>query len=562
MKNEYKDAMEQLTLFEETKSRILSNVLAAGGNADLQEPEMVTKVRKFSPKEYGIIAAACLVIVASALFIRTQFLGNLQTGGKKPGRTAGTGKTVEWVTLASVDDIAKETDCKTYTLDNLPEKYEVDQIEVANEHRHVRITYKEEKSSKSDKAKESETSANAEDVQNTLDNIVVFEYKEQDDDQVIKANFDSEKEITTESMDEKEITLYGDDKCDGITWEEDSISFGVTMSEPISKAKARKLVTGTSEKKKSVKSSRKTSKKTTTKVNINAVGWDKVEKGMTEQEKDKILLQIMDTLGFKVVIKSPAEKVTYKFVDDYESFAFTFPKDYVLEGMNVIGYAGREEGPEGAMDGYLEKHDIMVNDIDVTVYERKHHEKLFSCQYKEIFFIFFIDECDTDTEGAAMEDIFNVLSVKQNSDTADDDADKDNASSKDSEKANTAKEETKKALISQIEEIQAAVKAYDMDSLCDYMDFPVFIKDQGYVKSKEELLAIPKEGIMTVNWVETINMYDPGTLNMSAKSVYLGDSSMYLKCKIKGEKVSIAEIGLDPDNKYEDSNLLESSIEE
>lgn len=561
MKNEYKDAMEQLTLSEEAKSRILSNVLDAGANADPQEPEPVTKVSKFSPKEYGIIAAACLVIVASALFIRTQFLGDLQTGGKNPGTTAGTGEPVEWVTLASVDDIAKETDCKTYTLDNLPEKYEVDQVEVANEQRHVRITYKEEKSDKNDKAKESESSANTEDVHNTLDDTVVFEYKEQDDDQVIKAKFDSEKEITTESMDEKEITLYGDDKCDGITWEEDSISFGVTMSEPISKAKARKLVTGTTEKKKSVKSSKKTSKKTT-KVNKNAVGWDKAEKGMTEQEKDKILAQIMDTLGFKVVVKSPAEKVTYKFVDDYESFAFTFPKDYVLEGLNVIGYAGREEGPEQAMDGYREKHDITVNDIDVTVYERKHHEKLFSCQYKEIFFIFFVDDCDTATEGAAMEDILNVLSVKQNSDTADDDTDSDNTSSKDNEKANTAKEETKKALTSQIKEIQSAVKAYDMDSLCDYMDFPVFIKDQGYVKSKEELLAIPKEGIMTVNWVETINTYDPDALNVSAKSIYLGDSSMYLKCKIKGEKISIVEIGLDSDNEYEDSNLLEPSTEE
>ncbi len=161
-----------------------------------------------------------------------------------------------------------------------------------------------------------------------------------------------------------------------------------------------------------------------------------------------------------------------------------------------------------------------------------------------------------------MEDILNVLSVKQNSDTADDDTDSDNTSSKDNEKANTTKEETKKALTSQIKEIQSAVKAYDMDSLCDYMDFPVFIKDQGYVKSKEELLAIPKEGIMTVNWVETINTYDPDALNVSAKSIYLGDSSMYLKCKIKGEKISIVEIGLDSDNEYEDSNLLEPSTEE
>ncbi len=387
MQNEYKNAMNKMSLSSEDRARILANVKHEYKRA--QKTGGSDKVIPFRNRPWisslriGTVVAACFVAVASAMLIRDQFKkGYLGHGSDMPASPpAVSGSAVEvWQRLDSIEDIGKKTDCRTYRLNNVSKDYKVKKVEVANEQRHVRITYKSEK--RKDK--------------------ILFEYKEGANATDITDRFVDEKQIKTEKVDGSEVKMYGDKKVDGMTWEKESCTFGVKMSHARSTDSARKLVSGTiSEMPQNIDHVWDSGEEEPeTQTNPNAVGWDAEEEELTKAEQESVLNDIYESFGFRVTLREPAEKVMYKNVDGCESFAFTYGAAGVLEGRRVIGYASWEGCPEGVMDDYEEMDTVYTGGIEVTLYQKGKYDRLFVFSRKDVEITLLLDDYrESDMEG-------------------------------------------------------------------------------------------------------------------------------------------------------------------
>lgn len=115
--------------------------------------------------------------------------------------------------------IAKETDCRTYKLGNVSKSYRVKKVEVKKKAKHVKITYRNKK--KKDK--------------------ILFEYKEEENAPDVINQFTEKNELKKEKVDDSEVTMYGDEKCDAMTWQKESCTFAVKMSTACSTDKAKKI---------------------------------------------------------------------------------------------------------------------------------------------------------------------------------------------------------------------------------------------------------------------------------------------------------------------------------
>lgn len=259
MQKEYKEAMEKISLSENDKKRILANVKKVyEESADtVVSMDVGRKSRpRFSARRMGMVAAAAIVLLAGTWVISRQFFVNTDENTPKNDIILAENEEEIWEELESVDAIATETDCRTYTLSNVSKSYKVKKVEVAKKQKHVKITYKNEK--QKDK--------------------ILLEYKEEENAPAVIGQFDQEKELTREKVGDSEVTLYGDEKCDGMTWQQESCTFAVKMSKACSPDKAKDLVSGTKEKSEKDYDA-KTEKDVEEKnVSKNAVGWKGNEK--------------------------------------------------------------------------------------------------------------------------------------------------------------------------------------------------------------------------------------------------------------------------------------------
>lgn len=297
MKEEYRIAIEKIALSDNDKARILANVLKTCGNAaeppsgdDSGESIAAHSGRperslRFSPKRIGAVAAAFIVLCVSVVLIRNQFITldqDYHRDGPVSPVTMGAAEEVVWEELDSVEEIARKTDCKTYTLANLSKRYKVKKVQVANAQKHVKITYQKKKQ-KEDK--------------------IYFEYKEEIDSDEVKSQFSEEAELATENIDGADVKMYGKKKCSAMTWEESDCTFAVKMSKACSTDNARRIVSGAKEEKKEDKQDKdeKEPEKSQRLVNSNIVGWDGTEQESSAGERKKVLQKVYDNLGFRVI---------------------------------------------------------------------------------------------------------------------------------------------------------------------------------------------------------------------------------------------------------------------
>ena len=78
--------------------------------------------------------------------------------------------------------------------------------------------------------------------------------------------------------------MYGDEKCDAMTWQKESCTFAVKMSTACSTDKAKKIVSGTKEENKPDKDTDAKVKKDEKHIASNAVGWS----GKESESDDKV----------------------------------------------------------------------------------------------------------------------------------------------------------------------------------------------------------------------------------------------------------------------------------
>jgi hypothetical protein len=383
--------MNKISLSAEDKERILANVKKAyEQTAESGTAEQVTPLRhrpRFSTRRIGTVAAACLVVIASALLIRNQFkqgeMGHDSDLPVSPSAVSASGIEV-WEEYDSVEEISEKTDCKTYTLSNLSKSYKVKKVEVANEQRHVRITYKSDKHN--DK--------------------ILFEYKEEENSPAITEQFSDENEMKKENVDGSTVTMYGESKCDGMTWEKESCTFSVRMSKGRSTVSAKKLIKGTKKESEKKISSALNDKKeeTSQKINSNAIGWDEDDFN-SDDSNASILDDIYQSQGFRVTVKEPAERIVYKEIDDYESFTFLYGAVGVLEGKRIIGYAGWNGCPDGVLDGYEETDSYFADGTDITMYQKGKYDRLFIFTLEDVEITLLLDNF----KGDEMEDMLEML---------------------------------------------------------------------------------------------------------------------------------------------------------
>lgn len=373
MQKEYKEAMERISLSDSDKERILANVKrACNESADMVALlDVRGKSRpRFSARRIGMVAAAAIVLLTGTWVISRQIFVKPDENIPKNDIILAENEEEIWEELESVDAIATETDCRTYTLSNVSKSYQVKKVEVAKKQKHVKITYKNEK--KKDK--------------------ILLEYKEEENAPAVIGQFEQEKELTKEKVGDSEVTLYGDEKCDGMTWQQESCTFAVKMSRACSPDKAKDLVSGTKEKSKKDNED-KTEKDVEEKnVSKNAVGWRGNEKQSSDRERRSVLKKIYDLYGFRVTIEDPAKKVAYKLVDDFESFSFVYPEIDELKRQRIVGYAGLDGCPSGVLNGFEEVESYSVNGSNVRSYMNDEGEQLFYFVKQDISFTLLVKE--------------------------------------------------------------------------------------------------------------------------------------------------------------------------
>lgn len=538
MQKEYKDAMEKISLSDSDKERILANVKKAYEESTDHVVSMDTFARKrprFSARRMGTVAAAAVVLLVGALVIRSNFFAGQD--GKMPEDDiilAGNEEEI-WEELDSVEDISKETDCRTYTLSNVSKSYKVKKVEVAKKQKHVKITYKNKKQ----------------------DDKILLEYKEEENASAVIGQFDEEKELTKEKVGESEVTMYGDEECDGMTWQQESCTFAVKMSKACSPEKAKKLVSGTKERTDAAFANKEDELRDKKKISSNAVGWKGNEKESGDKERRDILKKIYDMYGFRVTIEDPARKVAYKIVDDYESFSFVYDELPELEKQRIVGYAGQDGCPSGVLKGYKEEEALTVNGVQVRSYRNKDDECLFYFVKQNIHFTLLIKEWDGEDTESMLSGVLSVIRISldagqdetEEEEEGEEDGDSSSDVDSDSEEGETSDEEaTLEAYRQAVQDIQYAVAEGSLKKLSSYIRFPLTIKSLDVtVNSAKEFQDLDPSLIFTSTWVDAVVSYDANKIKSNTKSITLGDNTHSLVCRIKNDSVVITELHVDSD---------------
>lgn len=539
MQKEYKSAMEKISLSESDKVRILANVKKASESRDSSvEQTQMALIRKrpvISLRRMGTVAA-CVALCIGTILIYNRLTG--KNGGVDSGTegmivTPAPDEDVVWEELESIEEIGEKTDCKTYTLSNVPRKYRLKKIEVANAEHHVRLTYRNKK--EHDK--------------------ILFEYKESEDAAELLSQFNEEETLSTEVVGDADVTMYGEKQCSGMTWKKASCTFAVRMTKACSKKRAKALVYGTAE---GMENAREVDKKTTVDKHmpdsedgrINAVGWYGDEEPSGPSERQKILKRVFNLLGFRITIVPPGERVIYKLVEDYESFAFTYPQDETIAKKWIVGYAGWGGCPDGVLDGYEEVDVITVNGMETEVYNNKKGDKLFRFNKQGIDFTILIPRLDTSDYEQILEGLYSVLRISMDDGVSDDEPDKADSSDNDktlSDDKSSDDNQENKVLAAQYREIamkiQDAVSERSLQRLISYMDFPLTVDNQGTVaNSAGDLQALEAGKLFTSSWVDAVVSYDVYQIHANTKSFIMGNDENSLHCKIREGTIVITEI--------------------
>ena len=106
----------------------------------------------------------------------------------------------------------------------------------------------------------------------------------------------------------RKLTMYGDEKCDAMTWQKESCTFAVKMSTACSTDAAKKIVSGTKGRNKPDKDTDAKVKKDEKHIASNAVGWSGKESESDDKERRRVLRKIYDMYGFRVTVEDPAKK--------------------------------------------------------------------------------------------------------------------------------------------------------------------------------------------------------------------------------------------------------------
>lgn len=526
MQKDYKDAMEKIFLTDSDKERILGNVKKRYEEADhvILMDDFEHKRPRFSAHRMGtaVAAAVLLLIVGTWLFRGSLFSG---PGQEKPPEDTIIADSDEeiWEELDSVDAIARETDCRTYTLSNVSKGYKVKKVEVAKKQKHVKITYKNKKQK----------------------DQILFEYKEEENAPAVIGQFEEEKELTKETVGDSEVTMYGDKKCDGMTWQQESCTFAVKMSRACSTEKAKTLVSGTKEKSEKASSGKGGKAGDGRKISKSAVGWSGNEKESGDSERRKVLNKIYEMYGFRVTIEDPAKKVVYKIVDDFESFSFRLDEYEELKDQKLIGYAGPKGCPPGMLSGYEKTDAYSVNGIQVNALQNKRDEWLFYFVKQNVHFTLLIHEWEGEDIGQMLSGVLSVIHVSLNEGNEDPD---ENDSSDGSDNATDNKDDSEEddtvaAYQETVQEIQYAVAEGSMKKLSSYMKFPLTIRGLDVtVNSAKEFQGLDSSLIFTSAWVDAVVAYDGSKIRSNTKSIFMGDEENSLSCKIQNNSVVITEL--------------------
>lgn len=532
MQKEYKEAMQKISLSDSDKERILANVKKAyEESADhiVSMDDSRHKRSRFSARRIGTAAAAAVVLLlAGTWMLRSRlFPKEDRKDPLDPVIVAGTEEEV-WEELDSVDDIATETDCRTYTLSNVSKGYKVKKVEVEKKQKHVKITYKNKKRK----------------------DHILLEYKEEENAPAVIGQFEQEKELTRETVGDSEVTMYGEGKCDGMTWQQESCTFAVKMSRACSTEKARTLVSGTKEKKEKSSSGKEDKTEESKKISRSAKGWEGNEKQSSDRERNRILKKIYDLYGFRVTIEDPAKKVAYKMIEDFESFSFVYDEFTELENQRIVGYAGQDGCPPGMLEGYERGETYSVNGIQVRSFQNEDEEWLFYFVKHEIHFTFLIKEWQGENTEQMLSGLLSTIHISF--DEGHDDSEEGDDPSDDSDPEGNEREEeegpddTVASYQETVQNIQYAVAEGSMRKLSSYMRFPLNIRGLDItVDSAKEFQSLDSSQIFTSAWVDAVVAYDANKIKSNTKSFTMGNETNALICKIQNNSVVITEIRVD-----------------
>lgn len=453
MKKEYKSSMEQISLSESDRARILANVKKA-----YEEPETsdkmvpLSKTSRFSARRIIGVAAAFVVLLAGAMLICSQVISN-----KKgvPQREEGTpvavgGDEIQWEELESVDDIPEQTNCRIYTLGKGAKGYKVAKVEVAREQNYVRLTYKNRKADdeilfeyrETSPAEEAEV---AEDVGAPAESGEETARIETLGDAGFADQLKEKNELGTEKVGDTEVTMYGEKKCEAMTWEEDDTSFVVTMSKARSKKKAKELVMDTTEKKleeikEPVDESDEEDKNKALMV-YNAVGWDGTEDASTEEEKKSVLDKFFSEWGFKIKIHEPASEVTYKQIDDCESYSFYYPDHPEWKDCLFIGYVGWHSCPAGVKSGFeTYTTEVMEDNTLVKFKKNQYDQKMFTFHKGDLYFVFLLTNWSGELSQEMVQDVVDMIEIIEEIETTETDGSENTNKNTDKKNSNSEEE--------------------------------------------------------------------------------------------------------------------------
>lgn len=515
MQKEYKEAMDKISLSDSDKARILENVKKAYENSSETVVSMQSRPR-FSAHRWGMIAVAFVAVVISALVIRAQFFTNGNEDDPLNPTIVASGEEEVWEELESIDAIGKETDCRTYTLSNVSKSYKVKKVEVAKKQKHVKITYHSKKHQ----------------------DEILLEYKEEENAPEVTNKFEEEKELTKEKVGDSEVTMYGDRECNAMTWQKESCTFAVTMEKACSTKKAAKLVSGTKERKRSGDRHGNEDDGKKKKLSRNAVGWDGNEKESTAKQRRNVLTKIFDLYGFRVTIEEPATKISYKIVEDFESFSFLYPEMEELDKRRIIGYAGKEGSPSGVLDDFTESETLSVNGASVQVYADDEGEEIYTFTMRDVCFTLLVGNVEVDDTTTMLSGLMSVIHVSLDSGKSEEEVEEEEESEDDEEEVDISANYQEEA-----QKIQYAVADGSLKKLSAYMQFPLTIKGGDVtVSSAKEFQNLDASLLFTSAWVDSVVAYDVSKIKSDTKTFTMGDSTNALVCKIKNNSVVITEL--------------------
>ena len=522
--NEYKDSMEKISLSDSDKARILANVKKA-----YEEPsDTVVSIKsrpRFSTRQMGMVAAALVVLIAGAVFVRSQFLVGNDPGNIDDPVIIADSEEEIWVELTSIDDIARETDCRTYTLSNVSKSYEVNRVEVAKKQKHVKITY-------NNKKKEDE---------------ILLEYKEEENASAITEQFSEQKELKKEKVGDKEVTMYGDKECDAMTWQQESCTFAVTMSKSCSTVKAAKLASGTKETKTEKDDPESKQEENADRISDNAVGWEGDEQQSTAKQRREVLKKIFELYGFRVIIQDPAEKVAYKVVDGFESFSFSYPELEELEKRRIVGYAGWDGSPDGVMEGFTEGETISVNGISVQIYVNERGEEIYTFTKRDINFTLLVGEVSVEDKSMMLSGLMSVIHISLESGQTEETEEEEEEGKVDVPEEDDPEEDDSVAQYQEeAQNIQYAVADGSLKKLSSYIQFPLTIKGLDItVASAKEFQSLDASMIFTSEWVDSVAAYDTEKIKSGTKTITMGSGNNYITCRLKKNFVLITEMSIE-----------------